>query len=333
MPITTAKFNAAAEQVESAGFRLQAETPDAEPVTLHLDENTPVHNIAEKLRQLDPVISLLLQSSGAVLLRGAPITTAQEFRHIATSMLGELAPYRERSSPRHELDHGVYTSTDYPAAEQIFLHNENSYQLSWPRRLLFCCLVEPESGGETPTADLRLVRQAIPDEIVHEFQRRGWKLVRNYREGLGLSWQEVFGTSDRIAVEDYCAGHGLFPEWLPDGSLRTRTTTRQALHRHPDLGIEVWFNHVTFWHVNTLPPATREALTSLFSPEELPASTYYGDGSTIPDDVAEALRKAYLSAQRQFRWRRGDVLIVDNMLAAHGRNPFTGDRKIAVAMS
>jgi len=32
-------------------------------------------------------------------------------------------------------------------------------------------------------------------------------------------------------------------------------------------------------------------------------------------------------------WRTGDVLLVDNVLLAHGRRPFTGDRRVLVAMS
>jgi hypothetical protein len=34
-----------------------------------------------------------------------------------------------------------------------------------------------------------------------------------------------------------------------------------------------------------------------------------------------------------FSWRRGDLLVLDNLLAAHGRKPFEGDREILVAMA
>ena len=34
-----------------------------------------------------------------------------------------------------------------------------------------------------------------------------------------------------------------------------------------------------------------------------------------------------------FPWERGDILMLDNMLVAHGRKPFTGPRKILVGMA
>ena len=34
----------------------------------------------------------------------------------------------------------------------------------------------------------------------------------------------------------------------------------------------------------------------------------------------------------RFDWQRGDVVMLDNMLAAHARDPFEGERRIVVAM-
>lgn len=333
MPLSPEKLMYARREMESVGFKTYPETNDGRPVVLKVFNSGALSDLADALNAQRCVISTLLTSVGSLLVQGLPISSAQEFRRVATGILGKLSPYQERSSPRRELDDGIYTSTDYPPGEQIFLHNENSYRLTWPSRLAFCCLTPSQTGGETPTADLRLVREAIPLEILDEFRRRGWMLIRNYREELGLSWQEVFGTQDRAAVDKYCQLNNLVAEWLPGGNLRTRTVGRQVCHVHPTLGIEVWFNHATFWHISTLPSRTKEALISMYAPDELPASTYYGDGSPIPDDVVARLREAYTSARRQHTWSQGDVLLVDNMLAAHGRNAFQGDRRIAVAMS
>jgi alpha-ketoglutarate-dependent taurine dioxygenase len=33
-----------------------------------------------------------------------------------------------------------------------------------------------------------------------------------------------------------------------------------------------------------------------------------------------------------FPWQKGDIVMLDNMLVAHARNPFAGNRKLLVAM-
>jgi hypothetical protein len=103
--------------------------------------------------------------------------------------------------------------------------------------------------------------------------------------------------------------------------------------QHPQTGEPVWFNHATFFHVSTLPEAVREGLAAGLAEEDLPANTYYGDGSPIEPETLEHLRAAYREETVLFPWRQGDLLMLDNMLVAHGRSPFRGPRKILVAMA
>ena len=41
----------------------------------------------------------------------------------------------------------------------------------------------------------------------------------------------------------------------------------------------------------------------------------------------------YVLTREELLWRAGDVLLIDNMLTAHGRNPFSGKRSVVVGMS
>jgi alpha-ketoglutarate-dependent taurine dioxygenase len=273
----------------------------------------------------------LLHTNGAVLFRGFAVGGVDGLQRVVKALSGQTLAYTEKSSPRSVIAGNVYTSTDHPATEDIFLHNESSYQVSWPMTLYFHCVEPAESFGATSLADSRRVQAGIDPDVRDEFARRRWMLVRNYHDRFGLSWQETFGTGDRHEVESYCVARGLSLEWQGD-RLRTRAV-REAIHQHPATGETVWFNHITFFHHTTLSEDVAEGLLALFGEDRLPANTYYGDGGRIPDDVMDHLRDCYRSETTRFDWERDDLLVVDNMLASHGRERFTGPRRIAVAMA
>ncbi|WP_442934504.1 TauD/TfdA family dioxygenase [Micromonospora sp. CPCC 205546] len=272
-----------------------------------------------------------LVEHGGLLFRGFDVGSVEGLDRAVRAFSGEPLPYTERSSPRHAIAGRVYTSTDYPPDEEIFLHNENSYQARWPLTLFFHCLTPPQTRGATPLADVRQVYDRIDPAVREEFVRRRWMLVRNFHADFGTPWQHVFGTDDRAEVEAYAAANRIELQWRGDG-LRTRAV-RDAVHHRPGSDAPRWFNHATFFHVSTLGRDLQEGLLAMFGTEGLPANTYYGDGGEIPADVVEHLRAAYRAASVRFDYRLDDVLVVDNMTAAHGREPFTGPRRIAVAMA
>lgn len=273
-----------------------------------------------------------VQRDGAILFRGFDVSSVDRFERVITAACGQALRYTERSSPRSEVKGNVYTSTDYPPAYRIFLHNENSYARTWPQKLLFCCIRPSTERGETPIADTRGVYKRIDPKIRDRFVEKKVMYVRNFSPGLGLPWSTVFGTTDRRQVEAYCNTAGYETEWLDDERLRTRRIG-QAVARHPRTGETTWFNHATFFHVSTLEPALRDALLAQFPEDELPNNTYYGDGTPIEASVMDELRDAYEQETVSFPWEQGDVLMLDNMITAHGRSSFVGERKILVGMT
>lgn len=274
----------------------------------------------------------LLHSQGALVLRGFGLDSPEVCERFAESLTGGLLEYNERSSPRHSVHGRVYTSTDHPAREEIFLHNENSYRTNWSLTLYFFCLQPAAEGGDTPVADTRAILRDLDSSVRAEFERRGWMLQRNFREHVGVPWQTAFNTSDRAVVERYCAENGIAFEWRDEGVLRTRAV-RKAVHHHPLTGETVWFNHATFFHVSTLPPRIQDALLACYDESELPNNTYYGDGTPIEPEVLDHLRERHRARLTPTRLRKGDVLVIDNMLYAHGRTPYAGERQVLVAMA
>jgi len=277
-------------------------------------------------------IETQLERFGGILFRGFGIASADELARLIEALAGKPLEYHERSSPRTEVGRHVYTSTEYPARKNINLHNENSYQDNWPLKIFFLCMTPAQRGGMTPIADCRRVLARLSPETRQRFMTKKWMLVRNFNDGFGLSWQVVFQSEDPVAVERYCRENHIQVEWKDDQRLRT-TTTRSAIVRHPHTGEQIWFNHVMFFHVSSFEAGLRNALLQEFGQHDLPSNTFFGDGSFIESDVMDEIRAAYERETVMFPSQRGDLLVLDNMLVAHGRTPYEGPRQILVGMA
>lgn len=292
-----------------------------------------IPSLVEWARGRRTLVESKLYEHGGLLFRGFRVESAETFGEFIREVSGELLEYRERSSPRSEVGANVYTSTDHPPDQHIFVHNENSYQLNFNLKIFFFCETPAARGGETPIADCRNLLARIDPAVRERFMEKGWMYVRNYGDGFGLPWQTVFQTEDRRAVEEHCQRNGIRVEWKDGNRLRTRKVL-PAVSRHPKTGEPVWFNHATFFHYTTLEPWVQEAMLEEFDNEDdYPTNTFYGDGSPIEPEALEHLRALYLSATVAFTWERGDVMLLDNMLVAHGRSPYGGERRILVGMS
>jgi alpha-ketoglutarate-dependent taurine dioxygenase len=277
-------------------------------------------------------VNSLLYKSGGILFRGFHLADSGFLRSFVEATGSYVLQYVERSSPRTQIGDRIYTSTDHPAHQQIVMHNENSYAGTWNLKICFLCVQAATCGGETPIADVRKVYARIDPAIRNKFESQGIMYLRNYSEGAGLNWRVAFGTSDRDKVEEYCRTNKIEFEWKSNDRLQTRQV-RPAIARHPRTSEIVWFNHALFFNVLSLEPELREALLTMMSEEDLPTNTYYGDGSAIEATAIEHICDAYRQECVSFHWVPGDILLLDNMLTAHGRNSFTGQRRVLVVMA
>ncbi|HEX4966671.1 MAG TPA: amino acid adenylation domain-containing protein [Thermoanaerobaculia bacterium] len=267
---------------------------------------------------------------GAILFRGFDLKSAQDFERFASCLCPDLfGEYGDL--PREEVSARVYTSTPYPPDKTILFHNESSHLHRWPLKQLFFCVKPAEKGGETPIVDCRKVYADLAPGVRELFAAKGLMYVRNFTDGLDVSWRDFFATDDRSKVKEICSSSGLGCEWRDGDGLRT-TRVAPAVAKHPRTGDLIFFNQVQLHHMAALEPEVRSSLLSLFGEEALPRSAYFGDGTAIPDEVIAEILRVYWRNAVSFPWQQSDVLLLDNMLTAHARNPYEGSRKILVAM-
>lgn len=283
-------------------------------------------------------LARVLLRSGALLFRGFAIADTATFGRFVAALSDGAPPfgYAGGASPRKALDTaGTYSSTEYPEHIELSLHNELSYVDVYPRRLFFGCMIAPQHGGATTLGDSRRILAGIAPEVVERFRSKGLRYVRNLSgdAGSGYSWQDAFETDDPAEAEAACRRIGARFEWLADGYLRVGQD-RPATARHPDTGEEVWFNQADGFHPSALDAETYAALLARHGSEDrFRLTVAFGDGTPIPREMLDEVRRAIAAERVEHSWQAGDVVVLDNHLTAHGRAPFSGPRKIVLAMT
>ena len=303
---------------------------DDQPLPLILQPAADQVDLADWASNNREYLEQKLYKHGGILFRGFGLKDATDLERVAGAICHEL--YSEYGDlPREGVAGKVYTSTPYPEDKSILYHNESSHMSSWPSKINFLSIVVAKQGGATPIVDCRKVYNDLDSAVRETFEEKGLMYVRNFAEGLDVSWQRFFGTEDKSVVEGSCNKSGMTCEWHGKDFLRVKQKC-QAVLRHPKTSEKSFFNQVQLHHVHCLDPETRESLLSIFSYDDLPRHVYFGDGSPIGDSTMDHVGEIYERNAVRFQWQPGDMVTLDNMLTAHARDPYAGPRKIVVAL-
>lgn len=306
------------------------------PVTFTFPEEADIPSLVSWYHDNKGMISEELLRSGAILIQGANVNTVARFEEFTGGIASKFRNYLDGNYPRRNLKGHVYISTEYDAAYDITMHNELSYSFKWPSMLFFACVIPPGKGGETPLVDSRRILEVMNPALVKEFEERKIRYIRNLHGGAGMgpSWQETFGTHDRKEVEKHCEQIDIKFQWKEDGGLRLENI-RPATRFHPVTKEKVWFNQADQYHPSHFPKEVYETLIMLAegNEEDLPLYVSYGDGGKIPVETIREVIDTIDKVVVVRPWQEGDFVMVDNMLVAHGRKAYEGNRQIVVAMA
>jgi len=272
-----------------------------------------------------------LASSGAVLFRGFPVVTPEDFDAFSVAFGYGDFTYKESLSNavRINFTPRVFTANEAPPDVEIYLHHEMAQTPLSPEKIFFCCLSAAQEGGATP-----LCRS---DCLYAAFKERhpGWaaqfaELGLKYRiqmpaqadidSGQGRSWGSTLSVETVNEAEERLRALGYSWRWEDDGSLITITPVMQAVKQLPD-GSESFYNQVLAAHLGWKPVGESQEEPLVF-----------GNGDVIPDEALTELASISKEFTIPLDWEDGDVALVDNHRVMHGRYPFSGAKKRSVVV-
>ena len=244
-----------------------------------------------------------------------------------------LLNYKGGDTPRTKVSNAVYTSTELPPHVKIPMHHEMSYSNTYPSFIYFCCIKPAEEGGETPLLDSRELYKLLSKDLIDRFKTNRLAYITNLHEkfGLGKTWSEYFEVESKEILNKFLEEKKVEHTWKK-GNILSFKEIVQPIMKHPVTHEFVFFSQADQWHPSHLSVEDYMDLLEFMDEEDFYHNCKYGDGVAIDTKDLDEIRSCTNRLLKKFLWRRGDFLIVDNLLVMHGRMPFSGTRKILVAM-
>ena len=293
-------------------------------------EGTP--DSAQWVRSHSDEIRRLIAQHGVLVVRGLNVRTEVDLRDVVGYLSPTLLVEKEAFASREAHPTGIYSSSAWPAKQQMCMHHELSYRLEFPGLMAFAYVDAPTAGGSIATADSTALLERLPQDLVARLETEGWILQRNYSDEIGLSIADAFGTDSRSEIEQYCRTNVIGFEWTDDGGLRTNQR-RPAVVYHQRTRERCWFNQIAFLSEWTLNPEVRAFFIDTYGADGLPFNTQFGNGDPLSADIVATINDAYDSIMVSEPAIAGDLTLVDNVRTAHGREPYEGPRQVVVAMA
>jgi hypothetical protein len=326
-----------------------------EPDTWHvkIPAEASAADIASYFYEAKDEIQLSLDKHGALCLKGMEaLSEAAQFQTAISRALPSLRSYVGGTSPRTRLDGFVMTATETPPTWSIPLHQEMAYTKNGPDRVVFLCR-QPATGGGglSMLGDMRTALEAIPKEVRSAIGSRRLRLRRTLpsrqnvqaKAGIKKTWEEVFDTTDRLAVEGIAAARNWEIEWLDRNTMQMFQEPLPPTRKHPRTGDLVWHNQIHFFSPTCMIAwAARDGryedvaeLSHALSAEpELMDNVVFEDTKEeVAAPMAQVIADTLLNIEVPTALDRGDLLIIDNVLMAHGRSPFHGQRDLMVVLA
>lgn len=285
--------------------------------------------IAAQRREL---LQLSIQH-GAVLFRGFPFKSAEDFDAFVTALDLPNFPYKKSLSNAVRINRTerVFSANEAPPEVQILYHHEMAQTPLYPQRIMFFCEIAAAEGGATPICRSDILYERLAREcpqFIRDCESKGLKYTNvmpgadDALSGMGRSWQSTLGVTTRAEAETRLRELNYTWEWLPDGCLRATTPPLPAV-MEVSPGRKTFFNQLIAAYCGWKQDSRNASFEAL----------RHGDDSRLDADaVAQAVRIAE-ELTFDVAWQPGDAVLIDNTIVMHARRPFRGTRKVLASLA
>jgi hypothetical protein len=269
---------------------------------------------------------------GAILFRGLPLDTPQDCDAFVTAFGIKNFPYIESLSNavRVNFTERIFSANEAPPEITIFFHHEMAQTPIYPKKLFFFCMQPAEEGGETPLCRSDVLFEKLAErcpKFARDCDEKGLRYSNvmpaenDPKSGMGRSWKSTLRAETREDAERRLKELGYDWEWMPDGSLRATTPVLPAV-------FEVSPGRKSFF--NQLIAAFKGWKDDRNDPTK---AIRFGDGSQLDREAVNIATELAYELAFDLPWQKGDAVLVDNMLAMHGRRTFRGTRKVLASLA
>ncbi|MCA9051289.1 MAG: TauD/TfdA family dioxygenase [Planctomycetaceae bacterium] len=269
---------------------------------------------------------------GAILFRDFPVKSDQEFHRFVVAFGLPAFKYEDSLSNavRKNRTERVFTANEAPPEVDIFLHHEMAQTPIYPSKLFFYCEQAAEEGGQTPLCRSDVLYGRMQREVpkfAADCESRGllyshvMPAADDAGSGMGRSWQSTWKATTREAAEARMRELGYTWQWMDDGCLKVTTPRLPAVRKLPD-GRTVFFNQLI--------AAFRGWKDTRNDPSK---SITFGDGTPLDTEAMKTVIQLADEITFDTPWQTGDVALVDNFIAMHGRRTFKGTRRVLASFT
>jgi alpha-ketoglutarate-dependent taurine dioxygenase len=264
---------------------------------------------------------------GAILFRGFPLATTDDFDAFIRAFDYPNFRYEESLSNavRVVRTDRVFSANEAPPEVTIFLHHEMAQTPIYPSRLFFFCERAAETGGATPICRSDILYERLRQQepaFIAACEAKGVRYTNvmppanDPASGMGRSWQSTLRAETVEQAEARLRTLDYKWQWLDDGCLRATTPVLPAV-REVGRGRKSFFNQLI--------AAFKGWKDSRNDPSQ---AIKFGDDTPLDSRAVYAAADLAEELTYDVPWQAGDVVLVDNFIAMHGRRSFTGPRKI-----